>query len=87
MVSQADRSESTGAELQLTLLARSTPDNTKFASCGGDRSVFVWDVASGDQFRRFQGHSAKVNAVAFNAEASILASGASLGEERLIISH
>lgn len=37
--------------------------------------MFVWDVASGDQFRRFGGHSAKVNAVAFNADASILASG------------
>lgn len=39
--------------------------------------MFVWDVATGDSFRRFQGHAGKVNAVAFNSEASILASGKS----------
>lgn len=37
--------------------------------------MFVWDVATGDSFRRFQGHMGKVNAVAFNSDASILASG------------
>lgn len=41
--------------------------------------MFVWDVATGDSFRRFQGHMGKVNAVAFNSDASILASG----EQRL----
>lgn len=40
--------------------------------------MFVWDVASGDTIKKFQGHSGKVNAVTFNADASILASGASV---------
>jgi len=55
----------------------STHDNTRFASCGGDRSVFVWDVTSGDILRRLSGHVGKVNAVAWNREASVLASGPS----------
>lgn len=37
--------------------------------------MFVWDVATGESSRRFQGHNGKVNAVAFNDDASILASG------------
>ncbi|PHH53797.1 WD repeat domain-containing protein 83 [Ceratocystis fimbriata CBS 114723] len=44
-------------------------DNERFASGGGDRLVFLWDVASATTLRRFggsqQGHSARINAVAF----------------------
>ncbi|KAL5615634.1 hypothetical protein BROUX41_005672 [Berkeleyomyces rouxiae] len=44
-------------------------DNERFASSGGDRLVFLWDVASATTLRRLggsqQGHSARVNAVAF----------------------
>lgn len=53
-------------------------DNAKFSSAGGDRSVFVWDVATGNTIRRLGGpggHSGKVNAVDFNEDASVLASG------------
>lgn len=50
-------------------------DNAKFASCGGDRSVFVWDVAAGVTTRRMPGHAGKINVVEFNEDASILASG------------
>lgn len=52
-------------------------DNAKFASSGGDRSVFVWDVATGVTTRRLAGHMGKVHTVEFNADASVLASGAS----------
>lgn len=40
-------------------------DNSRFASVGGDRQVFLWDVAEGKTTRRFAGHGARVNAVAF----------------------
>jgi WD40 repeat protein len=50
-------------------------DNSKFASCGGDRQVMVWDVMTGEISRRFTGHLGKVNAVAFNSDSTILASG------------
>ena len=52
-------------------------DNAKFASSGGDRSVFVWDVATGVTTRRLAGHMGKVHTVEFNPDASVLASGTS----------
>lgn len=58
-------------------LYSSSHDNTRLASCGGDRSVFLWDVGTAATVKRFSGHNARVNAVAFNEESSILASGAS----------
>ncbi|KAI0537819.1 WD40-repeat-containing domain protein [Xylaria digitata] len=55
-------------------------DNARFASAGGDRSVFLWDVASAQTLRRFgggpQGHSARINSVCFAGEDdSLLISG------------
>ncbi|OAA66142.1 WD40/YVTN repeat-like-containing domain protein [Cordyceps fumosorosea ARSEF 2679] len=55
--------------------------NTAFASCGGDRAVFLWDVASAVTTRRFggggaHGHTSRVNCVAFAGDGDgILASG------------
>ena len=57
------------------LIGRRAHDNAKFASCGGDKVVFVWDVAAGTIIRRLQGHFGKINAVAFNQDAQVLASG------------
>ncbi|KAG0240420.1 hypothetical protein BGX31_001964 [Mortierella sp. GBA43] len=34
-----------------------SPENGKFASCGGDKTVFLWDVLSGMTIRRFSGHT------------------------------
>jgi mitogen-activated protein kinase organizer 1 len=50
-------------------------DNSKFASSGGDRSVFLWDVATGVTTRRLSGHMGKIYSVEFNADASVVASG------------
>ncbi|KAK3825422.1 MAG: WD40-repeat-containing domain protein [Benniella sp.] len=52
-----------------------SPENGKFASCGGDKTVFLWDVISGMTIRRFTGHTQRVNAVDFNDEGTVLASG------------
>lgn len=54
----------------------SSHDNGKFASSGGDRTVFLWDVTSGNTIRRISGHVGKINVVDFNQEATVLASGA-----------
>ena len=51
-----------------------THDNAKFASCGADQSVFVWDVAKGTIVRKMQGHFGKINTVAFSADAQVLCS-------------
>lgn len=35
-------------------------DNSKLSSCGGDRQVFYWDVATGRVIRKFRGHDSEV---------------------------
>ncbi|KIW29717.1 uncharacterized protein PV07_05507 [Cladophialophora immunda] len=57
-------------------------DNQTFASVGGDRAVFLWDVQAADgTLRRFgnnttQGHSSRITCVAFAGDGdSVLASG------------
>jgi mitogen-activated protein kinase organizer 1 len=50
-------------------------DNAKFASSGGDRSIFLWDVATAATTRRLPGHLGKVHVVEFNHDASVVASG------------
>ncbi|KAF9918987.1 WD repeat-containing protein 83 [Lobosporangium transversale] len=52
-----------------------SPENGKFASCGGDKTVFLWDVMSGMTIRRFTGHTQRVNTVDFNDEGTVLVSG------------
>ena len=56
-------------------LSFSAHDNTKFVSSGGDRSVFLWDVTTGNTIRRISAHLAKINVVEFNNDASVVASG------------
>jgi mitogen-activated protein kinase organizer 1 len=51
-----------------------TQDNNRFASCGGDKSVFIWDVATGKVIKKYQGHDQQVNAVKFNKDDSVLVS-------------
>ncbi|KAK6514055.1 hypothetical protein TWF506_008482 [Arthrobotrys conoides] len=52
-----------------------SPDNSRFASVGGDKSAFLWDVASAKTLRRFAGHYARINTCGFNHDASILVTG------------
>jgi mitogen-activated protein kinase organizer 1 len=51
-----------------------TGDNNRFASCGGDKDVFVWDVATSQIIKKYRGHTQRVNAVRFNKDDSVLAS-------------
>ncbi|KAI9369511.1 WD40-repeat-containing domain protein, partial [Aspergillus egyptiacus] len=43
-------------------------DNSRFASVGGDRQVFLWDVEQGITVRRWAGHNARIEAVQFAGE-------------------
>jgi len=45
-----------------------TADNARFASVGGDRTVFLWDVEQGATTRRWSGHNARIEAVQFAGE-------------------
>ncbi len=51
------------------------PDGRSAASGGEDRTVRVWDVASGQERLRLEGHSEEVLAVAFSADGRLLLSG------------
>jgi WD40 repeat protein len=53
----------------------SSHDNSKFASSGGDRTAFLWDVTTGNTIKRMGGHMGKINIVDFNEDATVLASG------------
>ncbi|KXJ93047.1 WD40-repeat-containing domain protein [Microdochium bolleyi] len=57
-------------------------DNARFASSGGDRSVFLWDVATAQTLRRFggnqQSHTSRINCVAFAGEDDMLLVSGSL---------
>ncbi|WFD20033.1 hypothetical protein MCAP1_002277 [Malassezia caprae] len=53
-------------------------DSTRFASGGPDRSVLVWDVASGQTLSRFNAHTGRVNDVALaGAHDEVLYAGGS----------
>ena len=56
-------------------LSHRSHDNSKFVSCGGDRSVFLWDVMTGNTIRRIAGHMGRINVVEFNDDASVVVSG------------
>ncbi|KXT10387.1 hypothetical protein AC579_1194 [Pseudocercospora musae] len=47
--------------------------NERFVSGGGDKTVFIWDVATAQTLRRFGGHAARINAVAFGGEGDSVA--------------
>ena len=50
-------------------------DSKSFASCGGDRQVYLWDTVTGRILRQFQGHHLKINTLSFNEDSSVLVSG------------
>lgn len=51
-------------------------DNARFASVGGDKQVFLWDVATARTLRRWSGHFGRVNCVGFGGDGdSVVVSG------------
>ena len=52
-----------------------TSDNARFASVGGDKTVFIWDVAQASTIRRFSGHAGRINAVDWNANGNVVITG------------
>ncbi|KAH0278606.1 WD40 repeat-like protein, partial [Aureobasidium melanogenum] len=47
-------------------------DNDRFISVGGDKTVFLWDVATHQTLRRWSGHAGRINACAFAGEGDSL---------------
>ena len=43
-------------------------DNARFVSAGGDKTVFLWDVATAMTLRRYSGHNGRVECAVFGGE-------------------
>src|SRR4028118_804313 len=52
-----------------------TSDNQLLASAGADRTIIVWNVATGEQMFTLMGHTEWVFALAFSSDKKYLASG------------
>jgi WD40 repeat protein len=60
-----------------------SPDGRQLASASFDRTVKLWDTASGKELRTFGGHSDPVPSVAFSPDGRRLASGSADGSAKL----
>ena len=59
------------------------PDGTRIASGGHDRSILIWDTATGDELVRLPGHTSYVFSLAFSPDGETLVSGSGDSTVRL----
>jgi WD40 repeat protein len=51
-----------------------SPDGRRILSGGGDKTVRLWDIASGKEILRLEGHEEAVRCVAFSPDGRLAAS-------------
>ncbi len=64
-----------------------SPDSRALASAGRDRSIDLWDVASGELRQSLQGHTNSITCLAFHPAGELMASGSTDGTVRLWAMH
>ena len=52
-----------------------SPDGTRIASSSGDKTIKVWDAASGQELTTLSGHTRRVQSVAFSPDGTRIVSG------------
>ena len=52
-----------------------SPDGKTLASSGGDKTIKLWDVCTGQEISSLEGHSDVADSVAFSPDGQTLASG------------
>jgi len=45
-----------------------SPDGTRLASAGDDKTVKLWDARTGEESRTLEGHTGKVHSVCFSPD-------------------
>ena len=63
----------------LVLALAFSQDGERFLSASTDQTIVLWDVASGEAIRTFNGHTDAVNSVAFTPDESQIISGSADG--------
>ena len=72
----------TGPTKSIRSLAFS-PDGKTLASAGDEKTIMLWDLATGTNTATLEGHTDYIHCVAFNANSSLLASAGEDGTVRL----
>ncbi len=52
-----------------------TPDGKRLAAADANREIYIWELATGDKIRTFQGHQKAVTSIAFSPDGMTLLSG------------
>ncbi|MDW8122985.1 MAG: hypothetical protein RMK62_11815, partial [Armatimonadota bacterium] len=60
-----------------------SPDGTRIASGSDDNTVRLWEVATGRQVKRMEGHTDWVRSVSFSPDGTLIASGSLDGTIRI----
>jgi WD40 repeat protein len=63
-----------GAHAETVFAVRFSPTGDSLATAGGDRLIKIFDANSGDETKRFAGHTAHVLALAWKADGKLLVS-------------